>query len=326
MTGEILQQFANTRGYKSLDNMMVGSYQGYPFVAKLQTKKLSTLTTVITTGGGKLPNRAGRQLRKQLPKRCGLTWNGYLTLICSGRDEELLTTFTTAMDMLTNALRENGVTVQDKCPICKKGGCDTLALTGTLYTPVHRECCQERSYAAATNAEMNARQGSYFTGVIGAILGALLATLPSLLTIWFVQKIYAALFFLIPLGCYYGYRLFKGKMSKAVGVITILLSLLMPFVLELLVFYLTVATELSIVPSIWATTALYFQLFTVEEMVTSMLMPYVFLIFGFVVTFKQITRTSANDVDDAGVLLESMTSYGAASFSAYDCDHEDDRS
>ena len=315
MIQEMLSSFAATRGYKAMENKMVGVYRGYPFVSRLKERNISVLTTVITTSS-MFPNKLGRRLRKQLPAKCALTWNGPVTLTCSGRDEELFEAFTAAMDTVTAAMAEAGMGVQDKCAFCGKDGCDCLTIADTKYVPVHSTCCQERSYATATKAEMNERHGNYITGLIGAILGGIVATLPSLATIWFMERIYSILFILIPLGIYYGYKLLRGRMNKFVGVVTVLLSLIMPFVLEQMVFYLSVATTYGIVPNILATTDWYFELFTVGEMVEELAMPYVFLIFGLIVTFKQITRTFDHEVADASTVLESMMPW--RSYSATD--------
>ena len=312
MNTETLQQFANTRGYKASGATMTGVFGGYPFLSTLKSQKINTLTTVITISGG-LRGKIGRQIKKQLPKRCSFLWSARPTLICSGSDDELFTVFASAMDTVTSALRDAGIALPQKCPICNAEGCDALAIQNGAFVPVHQSCCQERSYATAVKAEDNARSGSYITGIIGAILGGILATVPSLLTIWFMERIYSVLFILIPLGIYYGYRLFRGKMNKAVGVITVLLSLVMPFVLEQLVFYVAVATTYSILPSILDTAAFYFQIVTPAEMVSDLAMPYVFLLFGIFVTFKQITRTSSQEVADAAAVLDTMLPYGDAS-------------
>lgn len=323
MTEEMLHSFAHTKNYKPLEgNRIVGVHRGYPFAGTLTIRKLSVLNAVITVSG-RFPNKLGKAIRKQLPKGCSFLFNPRPTLVCSGKDDDLFDMFTAAMDTVTDAMREAGISVPDKCPFCKQDNCDALALFGGAYQPAHRTCCQERSYSVSTDAEMNDRQGSYLTGFIGAVLGGIIATLPSLATTVWIERIYAALFFLIPLGVYYGYKLLRGRMDKTAGVISVVVSLVMPFVLEMLVFYVSVAKEFHILPNIFATSAWYFDLFTPDEMLASMAMPYVFLIFGIIVTFKQITRTSANDVADAGNLLESMTSFGSGSFVAYDCDHDD---
>lgn len=308
MTQETLASFAAARGYKPVTNGMVGIHRGYPFVARLKESKISVLTTVITINSV-FPNKLGRRLRKELPAKCALTWNGPVTLTCSGQGEELFGVFSAAMDTVTAAMAEAGLGVQDKCAFCGKDGCESLAIVGGKYVPVHAGCCQERSYATATKAEMNERNGNYLTGLIGAILGGIVATLPSLATIWFMERIFSALFILIPLGIYYGYRLCRGRMNGFVGVVTVLLSLAMPFVLEQMVFYLSLATTYGIVPNFLASVDFYFELFTVEEMIEDLAMPYVFLIFGLIVTFKQITRTAAHEVADASTVLESMTSW-----------------
>lgn len=311
MTQEMLQGFALSRGCRWANDVMVGSYRGYPFTTRLKEKNISVLSTGFTISG-RLPGKVGRRLKKELPPRCSLTWSPALTLICSGQDDGLLETYTSAMETVTTALHEAGISVPDQCPFCRKPGCDSLALVGGGYVPVHKACCEERSYSTVTNAEINAKQGSYATGLIGALLGGIAAVLPSLFTIWFLERIYAVLFFLIPLGAYYGYRLFRGRMNRAAGVITILISLLMPFALEQLVFYLTVATTFGIVPSILDTTALYFQYYTPGDMALSLAMPYLFLVFGLFVTFRQITRTARHEVVDASAAMESLMPYRTA--------------
>lgn len=311
MTQEMLQSFSQSKGYKWVGDGMAGAWRGYPFVTRLQSKRISVLTTVFTISG-QLSGKLVRRLKKELPKRCSLTGGQTPTLICSGQDDELLGSYTAAMEKVTSALREEGVCVPDKCPYCKQEGCDALALLNRAYTPVHKACCEEQSYSTVTRAEVNAKQGSYVTGVIGALLGGFVAVIPSILTIWFLERIYSVLFFLIPLGVYHGYRLLRGRMNRVVGVVTIVISLIMPFVLEQAVFYLTVATRFGILPSIFDTVSFYFTLQTPGEIAASLAMPYLFLLVGLWVTFRQITRTSAHEVTDAAAVLDSITPYRSA--------------
>lgn len=308
MTQEMLQSFALSKSFQWVGDGMAGSWRGYPFVTRLQTKRISVLTTVFTISG-KLSARTARRLKKELPKGCSLSWGQLPTLICSGQDQALLAAYTSAMEKVTSTLWEETVSVPDRCPYCKKGSCDALALQGRAYTPVHKACCEEQAYSAVTHAEVNAKQGSYVTGVIGALLGGVAAVIPSILTIWFLERIFSVLFFLIPLGAYHGYRLLRGRMNRAVGVVTIVISLIMPFILEQAIFYLAVATEFGILPSILDTVAFYFVCNTLSDAVLSMLMPYIFLFLGLWVTFRQITRTSAHEVTDAAAVLDSMTPY-----------------
>ena len=308
MTQDMLQSFALSKGYKWIGDGMAGSCRGYPFVTRLQSKRISVLTTVFTISG-KFPGKVGRRLKKELPKHCSLNWSQGLTLICSGQDGELLETYASSLEKVTCALREEGICVPDQCPYCRKTGCDALALLGRTYTPIHRACCEEQAYSTATRAEVNAKQGSYVTGLIGALLGGFVAILPSLLTIWLMDRIYSILFVLIPLGAYHGYRLFRGRMNRFAGVITIVISLIMPFILEQALFYLAVATTFGILPSVLDTVMLYFDFYTPSEMALSMAKPYIFLALGLWVTFRTITRTSAHEVADASAVLDSMTPY-----------------
>lgn len=308
MTRERMESFAASKGCKWLGDRMVGAYRGYPFVTTLTVRKISVLTTTFTISG-RWSGKLGRQIRKELPKGCSLTWGGRPTLLCSGQEEDLLDSYVTAMETVASAMREAGVGVPDQCPICRQRECDSLGLVDGVYQPAHRACCENRSYSTVTRAEVNAQNGSYVTGILGAILGALIASVPTLLTTWFLERIYALLFILIPLGAYHGYRLLRGKMNKMVGVVTVIISLLMPFVMDQILFYLVVATSFGIVPSLLETVPLYFQYYTPKDMLVSMGMSYVFLLVGLWGTFRQITRTSTHEVTDASVTVESIMPY-----------------
>lgn len=308
MTPERMERFAVSKGCKWLGDRMVGAYRGYPFVTTLTVRKISVLNTTFVISG-RWTGKLGRRIRKELPKGCSLTWGGRPVLLCSGQEEDLLDAYVTAMEIVASAMQKAGIGVPDQCPICRQRECDSLALVGGLYQPVHRACCEEKSYSTVTRAEVNARNGSYLTGILGAVLGALIASVPSLLTTWFLQRIYALLFILIPLGAYHGYRLLRGKMTKVVGVVTVIVSLLMPFVMEQILFYLVVATTFGIVPSFLETVPLYFEYSTLADMVVSMGMSYVFLLVGLWATFRQITRTSTHEVTDASVTLDSVMPY-----------------
>ena len=58
-----------------------------------------------------------------------------------------------------------------------------------------------------------------------------------------VEKIYALLFALIPLCIYYGYKLLKGKMNKVVIVLTVILSVLSVYMIEMLLLAYYIVAE-----------------------------------------------------------------------------------
>ena len=56
--------------------------------------------------------------------------------------------------------------------------------------------------------------GNYFTGIIGAIIGGAIGAVPWIIAYIYGNMMIALLAILIAGGAYYGYKLFKGKITK----------------------------------------------------------------------------------------------------------------
>lgn len=67
---------------------------------------------------------------------------------------------------------------------------------------------------------------SYFRGIIGALLGGLLASIPWILVYVYANMIYSILAVLIAMGAFKGYQLFGGKINKKLPIIIVLVSLI----------------------------------------------------------------------------------------------------
>ena len=70
------------------------------------------------------------------------------------------------------------------------------------------------------------QKGSYITGTIGGLIGGLIASIPWILTYSFANMIVAILATLIAGGAFIGYKIFKGKIGKALPVIITVISIL----------------------------------------------------------------------------------------------------
>ena len=311
MTAEELYAYAAARGYRCVGSVMVGVQGGYPFSAALRTGRVSSLTVRITSD--KVPGRLFKQLRREMPHGVALSRmnTGELMMVCSAGDEQLTGLFSQSMASVTGALREQGIGVTDRCAICRKGGCDGVALMGG-YVPVHRSCCESRSYSAVSQAQSNSVRGNYVRGFIGALLGGLVGALPSVLTIWFLETIYALLYALIPLGAYYGYRLLGGRMDRVATLAAVVSSVVQLFMVEWIVFYMALHTAYDIWPSPLDTVVYYYQFYEVGEWLPGMIMPALFTLLGLFIVFRQITRTNAHSVADAGTALDSLLPYDPA--------------
>lgn len=84
----------------------------------------------------------------------------------------------------------------------------------------------EQESRVYTNPEVPVSHGSYVTGAIGAFLGIIVGTVPTICTIMLTEQIFALLYALIPICGFFGYRLFKGRLNRwAIG-ITVIFSVL----------------------------------------------------------------------------------------------------
>ena len=83
--------------------------------------------------------------------------------------------------------------------------------------------------------EKEKKEGNYFTGIIGAIMGGIIATVPWILAYVFGNVILSLLAVLIAAGELFGYKTFKGKMNKKVPAIIMIIAILIVTIVTLLV-------------------------------------------------------------------------------------------
>lgn len=311
MTREELQTFAATGGYRLAGETLVGSFRGYPFSAVLWGRGTRTLTFRFALDQP-VKWRTVRSIRRALPRGCSAAAQRTRLIVnCSGRGDELQERLPAALDAVTEILAAEGFAVPQICSLCrdKDRPCDALALAGGGYVPVHQDCCRTRASQGAVRAEHNALNGSYLTGILGALLLGLAACIPTVLSIWFLDRVFALLYALIPLGAYYGYRLFQGKLTRAALPIVIGVSILALFAMEQVLFYIVIVNAYGVYPNILDTARFYFAIMTPADIVSDMSTSFLFLLLGLWITFRAIRRTNRSELRDSDALLESMAPY-----------------
>jgi len=213
-----------------------------------------------------------------------------------------------AVSACVNAAQEAGLEPAQSCSFCKQSGCDAAAPLAVGIRPVHRSCVRQAVESANDQAEHAENSGSYLTGIIGALLGMMAGCVPTLLTIFLLERIIVLVVALIPLGAYYGYKLLRGKLNKAAIVITCLMSVLgvffMGFVEVALSFKdyydLTVSQTLNLffllLPdgSIWS------------EIAKSSTTEFFFVALGLFWVWRTISATPASDAVNAAKLMDSL--------------------
>jgi len=74
--------------------------------------------------------------------------------------------------------------------------------------------------------EKKKKRGSYITGTIGAIIGAIIAAIPWVLIYFYTNAVAVILAMLIVGGAFLGYKVFRGRVGKALPVIITVISLI----------------------------------------------------------------------------------------------------
>ena len=83
--------------------------------------------------------------------------------------------------------------------------------------------------------EKEKAKGSYITGIIGAVIGGIIATIPWILVYVYGQMMFSILAALIAFGEYYGYKMARGKVNKKLPVILMVMALVIVSITTLVV-------------------------------------------------------------------------------------------
>ena len=198
-----------------------GIVQGFP-VAVTDAKK--AVSCAIQTSCR--PKNAVMKKLKELRKatKSTILWNDYIMRLAVNKQETAEGSPAQVLCKFLTIISREGITPLDRCPICHKGGCDAAAPMGGVMALAHMDCLRQRAEKTKARLEDGEFSGSYITGIIGAVLGMIVGTLPNLLLIILLQRVFALAMCLIPICAYYGYKLFGGKRNKFAIVISIIMA------------------------------------------------------------------------------------------------------
>lgn len=222
-------------GFESSGAVCFGVWDGYAVALQLYSGKSYFVRTAIRTDQKVAALRKGLQisLKSKAPKGCAVnavTAQAAVFTLAFGKTAEAPARFSAAMDAITAALRENGLSPADTCALTGAARPDSLCLVRTgpfdSFQPVSAAAVRALDEKNRESLDQNEMNGSYALGFVGALLGMLVGLIPNLLTIIFAERIFGILFALVPLASMFGYKLMRGKMSKGSVAIVVALSLL----------------------------------------------------------------------------------------------------
>ena len=237
-----------------------------------------------------------------------------LTLTMPIKDEDSQAVYSQAIALVLGRLQARGIPALDLCPLCGQWQCDCAAYLRGCYQGTHRACLEKQLSETTEKAEQNAMYGNYVTGFVGALLGMVIGVIPSILTILSMERIFALLYALIPLCIYYGYKLCKGKMNRAALIITIILSLVSPYLIEIILAGYILVSDFSM-PLGDAMQALGAALSGGDlwlAMTQESLSSFLFIALGIFIAWRSISQTSRTAVLSAQAVLDTSTPYAGA--------------
>ena len=242
-----------------------------------------------------------------------------------GRSGEEASDFQTFMDTLTAALAQNGVGPADTCAITGAANPDSLCLVGSSkymgYQPVSSAAVRQNDFKRRSKVEDNEANGSYLSGFLGAVIGMVLAVAVNVLSIMFLERIFALLFALVPIAAMFGYKLFNGKTNKVAMVIVVLLSVIAIPLMEYLTGVVAVMREYPIPlgMALREIAKVFFAPETLSEISGELGMLALFMALGLFIAWRLISgQLNSSQAEASRIRMETMRPNPAARSNTFD--------
>lgn len=275
-------------GAAARDGTACGARSGYPYTVELFDARAPELTFRFVLAQDAKP---ARELLKKEPgahtrwysEPDSMSGGGILVAVLRPpSDFYAKAAVHGVLGRAAETLKAMDLTPPEECPLCGNPGCDVHALLGACFRPAHKACLDTRLSLPEEDVVKPVRlRGFYLTGILGAVLGALIGGLPNFALALNEGRINAPLYAFIPILSALVYRLLRGKASRTYSNIVVLAaSLGSAFLLELVWYWLVQATPLGYMVSFWATSAQYFATHTFALTLREMLFSLISLAVG----------------------------------------------
>ncbi len=305
MTNFYFQELMQELGFHPVDTVAMGVYKEWPLTIRLKENQLELRIAVPTQAKACLKKLKEKELEH-------ITWSfekdtepqmGYVLVadMQMPSDFYVKSTVHTALSAVVLCLEQGNYTPQTTCALCTGASCEGWAYVNEECRAVHRHCLSNKLSLPEQDVTIKQKTyGSYWRGILGALLGATLAALPNWAQALSDASLNQILYIFLPFMAVLLYRLFRGKANLAVAGISVLLaSFLVTFGMELIWFWVVATEQAGRNISFAETTSLYFELYTMRLGFINMAPSLFFMIVGFFPSAILLRRyVSANTVSE----------------------------
>ncbi len=311
MTKQEFTNFALNAGFELADEgSAYGLIGDYPVVIHFINGSAQLIFPFEKAQLQPAKNALKQALRQKAQFRIGS--NAFVVVIRNRRKRPIQQVFAETANALIGIFKEYDIRPLDQCPYCSGGNCDSYAIVKNTYRCVHKHCIDEHLAGRIEATEKNELSGSYITGLIGGILGGAVGCIPTMLSLWFAETHYSILYALIPLGIYFGYKLLKGRMNRAVIITTIALSVFYAFALYILYSAAIIALygyPISYLPLLLRDTQF------LRGLLYDIAISFVFIALGIIIVWRRISHTNIREIavtQNIGATVRPMNRYAYA--------------
>lgn len=324
-----LQEFAvfmQGKGYSQQSKIaFVGFESGYPVSAIRLSSSLIALNFTLRVDAPRKEMLKDKTFKEELKANnlsalANANTTNVLQINVNVKKTSAEEAYAAALQVALNLFARFGIAPENHaCPVCGVRGCGVAVMQRGACVPYHKSCLEQQRDAQAQKVGNAVEDGSYFTGILGGIAGAVVGILPSLLVIVLSNTIYGMLFALIPMAIAKGYRMAKGKPDKVSIVITVVLSILSVYLLQsaVMVQYLMSKYGFYFGEAIseifyWITNTSFLL-----EITTSSSTEFVFMVLGLWISWSYISNTGESGVGNLSAMIDGAYAIPENTFTYY---------
>lgn len=195
-------------------------------------------------------------------------------------------------EKLTNTFKALNLSPLHHCPICGKEDTDVTRIIQGCIVKVHSNCVQDFKKNFSVQIEKLEQSRDHLgKSLIYAFLGALIGAIPTLISIFAFQYMFAVLYALIPLASFYGYKRGGAVRKNFVPFAVTLISVMIVFLMDYMLYVLIAAAE-----NVTFSEAMNIPDFS-SSFMKDLLMSMAFLFIGVAISWRQMKKQTTGEIN-----------------------------